>query len=78
MFNLYNILYYIIQHQSLQCANLVGVESVLQKKLTLHPPTLQALSTSFYEREHTKPLFKLNNILCMYNLYTYHSFMEAF
>ena len=42
------------------------------------PVELQALSTSFYEREHTKPTFKLNNILCMYNLYTYHSFMEAF
>ena len=42
------------------------------------PVELQALSTSFYEREHTKPIFKLNNILCMYNLFTYHSFMEAF
>ena len=42
------------------------------------PVELQALGTSFYEREHTKPLFKLNNILCMHNLYTYHSFMEAF
>ena len=37
-----------------------------------------ALSTSFYEREHTKPIFKLNTILCMYNLYTYLSFMESF
>ena len=42
------------------------------------PVELQALSTSFYEREHTKPIFKLNNIFCMYNLYTYDSFMEAF
>ena len=42
------------------------------------PVELQVLSTSFYEREHTKSIFKLNNILCMYNMYTYHSFMEAF
>ena len=47
-------------------------------ELDLWAVELQALSTSFHEREHTKPIFKLNNILCMYNMYTYHSFMEAF
>ena len=58
-----------------------GKEAYLNKSKTCaraRPLELQALSTSFYEREHTKPFFKLNNILCMYNLYTYHSFMEAF
>ena len=54
-------------------------ESYLNKFKTCtraRPVELQALSSSFYEREHAKPIFKLNNILCMYNLHTYHSFME--
>ena len=33
---------------------------------------------TIHEWEHTEPLFKLNNILCLYNIYTYHSFKEAF
>ena len=38
----------------------------------------QILDGSFYVKEHTKPLFRENKILVVYNLYYYHSFMEAF
>ena len=38
----------------------------------------QALSQSFYQKEHTKPLFKKHGILSIQNLYTYHCFMEIF
>ena len=42
------------------------------------PIESQVLDSSFYEREHTKPLFKQNNILSLHNLYNYHCFMETF
>ena len=38
----------------------------------------QILGEAFYQKEHTKPLFKQHNVLCLQNLYTYHCFMEIF
>ena len=38
----------------------------------------QILGSEFYEREHTKPLFKKHEILAVQNLYHYHTFMETF
>ena len=38
----------------------------------------QTLDSDFFQLEHTKPLFKKYEILAMENLYTYHTFMEAF
>ena len=38
----------------------------------------QLLDGSFYVREHTKPLFKENSFLSIYNLFNYHTFMETF
>ena len=42
------------------------------------PFTDQKLDSKFYKKEHTKPLFKDNEILTVQNLYTYHSFIELF
>lgn len=42
------------------------------------PLAKQMLGNDFFEREHTKPLYSKHNILAFYNLYTYHTFMEAF
>ena len=42
------------------------------------PLTKQTLSTDFFEKEHTKPLFTKHNIMAFKNLYTYHTFMEVF
>ena len=53
----------------------------LDKKSTCvraRPYELQTLGHSFYQLEHTKPLFKNNKILSIHNLYTYHCFMETF
>ena len=38
----------------------------------------QALTEKFFQREHTKPLFKKHSILAVKNLYSYHVFMETF
>ena len=37
----------------------------------------QKLTAEFYTREHTKPIFNKNSILSVYNLYTYHCYMET-
>ena len=37
----------------------------------------QALTDKFFQKEHTKPLFKNHDIMAFKNLYTYHTFMEA-
>ena len=41
-------------------------------RVRARPVELQALSTSFDKREHTKQLFKLKNILCMYIVQSVH------
>ena len=38
----------------------------------------QMLGTGFYEREHSKPLFKKYNFLTVHNLYKYHCLLEMF
>ena len=38
----------------------------------------QTLGHAFYEREHTKPIFRDQNILVVNNLYSLHCFMETF
>ena len=38
----------------------------------------QILGSSFFIKEHTKPLFHKNRILTVQNLYTYHTFMEVY
>ena len=38
----------------------------------------QVLDSTFYTKEHTKPLFEKHNILTVHNLYIYHKFMEVF
>ena len=38
----------------------------------------QILDSSFYMKEHTKPLFEKHGILTVHNLYSYHTFMEIF
>ena len=38
----------------------------------------QKLGSSFYTKEHTKPLFEKHKILSIQNLYTFHTFMEVF
>ena len=38
----------------------------------------QILGSSFYCKEHTKPLFEKHKILSVHNLYSYHTFMEVF
>ena len=38
----------------------------------------QKLGQDFYEKEHTKPLFKLNNLLTVHNLYKYTCLSEMF
>ena len=38
----------------------------------------QKLGPSFYEKEHTKPLFQKYKLLAVQNLYSYHCFMEIF
>ncbi|KAL5250808.1 hypothetical protein ACHWQZ_G016524 [Mnemiopsis leidyi] len=38
----------------------------------------QKLSQDFYEKEHTKPLFNLNNLLTVHNLYKYTCLCEMF
>ena len=42
------------------------------------PLGCQVLGNTFFEKEHTKPIFKQHNILSIHNLYTYHCFMEVF
>ena len=41
-------------------------------------PFPNQLDKSFFELEHTKPLFKKHSILALRNLYNYHTFMELF
>ena len=38
----------------------------------------QILGSEFFMKEHTKPLFKSQSILCVQNLYFYHCFLEVF
>ena len=38
----------------------------------------QALGSAFFEKEHTKPLFKKEKILTVHNLYVYHCTLEMF
>ena len=38
----------------------------------------QILGVEFFEREHTKPLFVNNELLCIQNLYRYHCIIETF
>ena len=38
----------------------------------------QRLGSSFYCKEHTKPLFEIHQIMSVHNLYSYHCFMEVF
>ena len=38
----------------------------------------QILGVEFFEREHTKPLFVTNELLCIQNLYRYHCILETF
>ena len=38
----------------------------------------QTLDGTFFEKEHTKPIFNQLSILSIHNLYTYHCFMEVF
>ena len=42
------------------------------------PYLSQSLNDSFFQLEHTKPLFMKHKILALQNLYTYHTFMETF
>ena len=41
------------------------------------PYQYQCLNVDFFQKEHTKPLFKKHSILAFKNLYTYHTFMET-
>ena len=38
----------------------------------------QKLDQKFFIKEHTKPIFKHNNILAIQNLYTYHCYLELY
>ena len=42
------------------------------------PYDQQKLGKEFYEKEHTKPLFKKFEIMSVPNLYSYHCFLEVF
>ena len=42
------------------------------------PKSHQKLGHDFYEKEHTKPLFKTNNLLTVHNLYKYTCLLEMF
>ena len=42
------------------------------------PKSHQKLGHDFYEKEHTKPLFKSNNLLTVHNLYKYTCLLEMF
>ena len=44
----------------------------------LMPKDNQKLGPSFYQKEHTKPLFQKYKLLAVQNLYNYHCFMEIF
>ena len=56
-------------------------EKFLDKFMTCaraRPISTQKLSTEFFIKEHTKPLFNTHNILTLQNLYFYHSSCEVF
>lgn len=56
-------------------------EAYLNKMCTsarTRPKARQKLGQDFYEKEHTKPLFKLNNLLTIHNLYKYTCILEMF
>ena len=38
----------------------------------------QVLGDEFFQKEHTKPLFKIQHILTVHNLYVYHCILEVF
>ena len=42
------------------------------------PVDKQALDSTFYVKEHTKPLFRKHRILALENLYTYHCYLETY
>lgn len=42
------------------------------------PYNQQILGAEFYTREDSKPLFTTNDILTLYNTYTYHMFLQTF
>ena len=42
------------------------------------PLSEQTLGSEFFAKEHTKPIFKTQSILCVQNLYSYHCFLEVF
>ena len=56
-------------------------EAYLNKMCTsarTRPKLDQKLGRDFYEKEHTKPLFKLNSLLTVHSLYKYTCLMEMF
>ena len=58
-----------------------GQELYLEKYMTCarcRPLNKQILDSTFYQKEHTKPLFKENEILTIHNIYIYHCFIELF
>ena len=55
-------------------AHLEKFETCAKARPYLH----QALDNSFFQLEHTKPLFNNHEILAFENLYTYHTFIETF
>ena len=60
---------------------LFGQHSFSQKCMTCarcRPLGKQTLDSLFYQKEHTKPLFKTYEILAIHNLYAYHCFIELF
>ena len=55
-------------------------EAFLEKYRTsarARPYPNQLLDEKFYQKEHTKPLFKKHSILALRNLYTYYTLMEV-
>ena len=60
---------------------LFGQHSFSKKCMTCarcRPLGRQTLDSLFYQKEHTKPLFKAYEMLAIRNLYAYHSFIEIF
>ena len=62
------------------CVRMLFGKSELVKKYNTcarcRPREKQVLDCTFYEKEHTKPLFLKDGILTVHNLYTYHCFLE--
>ena len=61
-----------------QCIRMLfGDQNMFMSKFSAQT-TDEILDSDFYGREHTKPLFKENNILIIHNLYRYHTAFELF